>query len=76
MRFPGAADSEIGVVEDLPKEDVEIIVRILGKHYIEIQVAEHKIFKNKGQSIYMKTKFSNRYSEANAGSGEISVVQL
>ena len=39
-------------------------------------MAEHKIFKKQGVSIYMKTKFSNRYSEANAGSGEISVVQL
>ncbi len=76
MRFPGKPDCEVGTVKDLPKEDVEVISKILGKNYVQIRVAEHKIFKNEGVSIYMKTRFSNRYSEANAGSGEVSVVQL
>ena len=34
------------------------------------------MFKNPGTSIYVKTKLSSRYSEANAGSGEVAVIQL
>ena len=49
---------------------------ILGKEYVSIKVAEHSLFKNPGTSIYVKTKLSSRYSEANAGSGEVAVIQL
>ena len=76
MRFPGTADDKVGTAESLSEEEVAIISEILGKNYVEIRVAEHKLFKNHGASIYMKTKLSNRYSEANAGSGEVAVVQL
>ncbi len=43
---------------------------------MSIKVAEHSLFKNPGTSIYVKTKLSSRYSEANAGSGEVAVIQL
>ena len=36
----------------------------------------HNIFKNNGTSIYVKTQKSSKYSEANAGSGEVAVIQL
>ena len=48
---------------------------ILGKEYEEIKVLRHKLFRSWGFSIYLKTKFHN-YSEALAGSGEMSVVRL
>ncbi|MFR3386728.1 MAG: AAA family ATPase [Lachnospiraceae bacterium] len=43
---------------------------------MSIKVAEHSLFQNPGTSIYVKTKLSSRYSEANAGSGEVAVIQL
>lgn len=76
MRFPGQPDDKVGKVTELEKESREIISGILGKEYVSIKVAEHSIFKNPGTSIYVKTKISSRYSEANAGSGEVAVIQL
>lgn len=76
MRFPGAPDEKVGVVKELNDEMKKKISSILGKEYVSIKVAEHSLFKNPGTSIYVKTKLSSRYSEANAGSGEVAVIQL
>lgn len=76
MRFPGNKDSNVGKLEILTAETVEKIGRILNKEYTDIKVAEHKIYRNFGTSVYMKNKYEAGYSEANAGSGEVAVVQL
>lgn len=76
MRFPGAQDDKVGTVCELDDCLNSIIGDILGKEYVSIKVAEHSLFKNPGTSIYVKTKQSSRYSEANAGSGEVAVIQL
>ena len=65
-----------GFVKDFIDEMKKKISSILGKEYVSIKVAEHSLFKNPGTSIYVKTKLSSRYSEANAGSGEVAVIQL
>lgn len=76
MRFPGVEDSKMGKIEILSPRVVEIIGSILNKQYSDIRVAEHRLFKNFGTSVYIKNKYATGYSEANAGSGEIAVVQL
>lgn len=76
MRFPGLPDEKVGIVKEIGDEILQKISLVLGKEYISIKVAEHSLFKNPGTSIYVKTKHSSRYSEANAGSGEIAVIQL
>ena len=76
MRFKGVADDKMGKMEILSPIVVEIIGTILNKHYTDIRVAEHKLFKNYGTSVYIKNKYATGYSEANAGSGEVAVVQL
>lgn len=76
MRFPGVQDNKMGVVCELDNRLKGIISNILGKEYVSIKVAEHSLFRNPGTSVYVKTKQSSKYSEANAGSGEIAVIQL
>ena len=76
MRFPGTQDDKMGTVCELDNRLNKIIGTILGKEYTSIKVAEHSLFKNPGTSIYVKTKQFSRYSEANAGSGEVAVIQL
>lgn len=76
MRFPGLPDELVGKVCELEDEVKQKISFILAKQYVSIKVAEHSLFKNPGTSIYVKTKFSSKYSEANAGSGEVAVIQL
>lgn len=76
MRFKGVQDDKMGKMEVLSQDMVKIISDILNKKYDEIRVAEHRLFKNFGTSIYMKNMFATGYSEANAGSGEVAVVQL
>lgn len=76
MRFPGVQDDKMGTVCELDNSLNGIIGNILGKEYMSIKVAEHSLFKNPGTSIYVKTKQDSRYSEANAGSGEVAIIQL
>lgn len=76
MRFPGDKDDNVGKVKNLDKECIEIVSTILGKNYVDIKIAEHKLFRNPGTSIYVKTQMTSKYSEANAGSGEVAVIQL
>lgn len=61
----------------LSSDTVEKISDILGKKYVEIRVLDHRIYRNiEGTSVYLKTRTIDGYSEANAGSGEIAVVQM
>lgn len=76
MRFPGKKDEAVGTVTTLDKTTRDIIGEILGKNYADIKIAQHKIFRTDGTSIYVKTLISTNYSEANAGSGEVAVIQL
>lgn len=76
MRFPGQPDEKVGKVIELSENSRIIIGNILGKEYVNIKIAEHSLFKNTGTSIYVKTKMLSLYSEANAGSGEVAVIQL
>ena len=76
MRFKGLADDKMGKMEVLSPIVVEIIGSILNKQYTDIRVADHRLFKNYGTSVYIKNKYATGYSEANAGSGEVAVVQL
>lgn len=76
MRFRGVADDKMGKLEVLPPNVVGIIGSILNKQYVDIRVADHRLFKNFGTSVYIKNKHATGYSEANAGSGEVAVVQL
>lgn len=76
MKFPGLQDDKVGKVYELDGDSKKIISNILSKEYVSIKVAEHSIFQNPGTSIYVKTKISSQYSEANAGSGEVAVIQL
>ena len=76
MRFKGTQDNKVGNLEILSENTVKRIGKILNKEYTDIRVAEHKLYRNMGTSVYMKNKYEMGYSEANAGSGEIAVVQL
>lgn len=76
MRFPGLPDSQVGSMQVLKKDIVDKISWILGKEYESIKVAEHRLFKIWGTSIYLKMRTDSKYSEANAGSGEVAIIQL
>lgn len=76
MRFKGTQDDKVGKLEILSENIVKCIGEILNKEYTDIMVADHKLYRNTGTSVYMKNKYKMGYSEANAGSGEIAVVQL
>ena len=76
VRFRGPQANKVGTLQILSSDIVEKIGNILNKKYTEIRVAEHKLYKNSGTSVYIKTQYETGYSEANAGSGEIAVVQL
>jgi len=62
-------------LEKLPEEEIRTVSSILAKDYKEIKIIYHKMFHNWGYSILVKTDFHN-YSEAFAGSGEMSVIRL
>lgn len=60
-------------VDSLSQSELVWVNRILGKNYISAKVIEHNLFNNNGYSIIF-TNSDSSYSEAVAGSGEISVV--
>ena len=60
---------------NLNKEELVIISEILGKNYTSGKVLKHKLYHTWGFSILLKTKF-HEYTEAFAGSGEMSIVRL
>ncbi|MDR3596528.1 AAA family ATPase [Clostridium sp.] len=56
-------------------DELNEISKILGKIYLEGKVIRHRLFHTWGYSILLKNQYC-KYSEAFAGSGEISVVRL
>lgn len=62
-------------LEKLGEEELNEVSFILNKKYFEIKILLHKLFHNWGYSIRVKTDF-HKYSEAFAGSGEISIIRL
>lgn len=74
--MPGNRSYSLGKAECLDKKSTRIVSDILNKEYTEIRIADHRIYQMSGTSIYLKMKDSRGYSEANAGSGEIAVIQL
>jgi len=59
----------------LPIKELQMISYILGKNYSECRMIEHECFGQRGYSVLFKTP-DLTYSEAFAGSGEISVARL
>ena len=60
-------------LDTLSTTELDWVNKILGKNYISAQIVEHDLFNNAGYSIIF-TKSDSIYSEAVAGSGEVSVV--
>lgn len=63
-------------VKILSMEELDHVNTILGKVYTEVKVLKHNLFERNGVSVIMKQGSELNYSEANAGSGEVAVVQL
>lgn len=59
----------------LDKNQIDIINNILGKDYTKVEILEHRLFREWGTSIRLKSP-SLHYSEAYAGSGETAIVKL
>jgi len=60
-------------VEELTKEELSWVNKILGKNYLAAKIVEHDFYNNDGYSIIF-TNSDENYTEAVAGSGEVSVV--
>ncbi|QDO82423.1 AAA family ATPase [Shewanella psychropiezotolerans] len=60
-------------VDTLSETEINWVNKILGKNYVTAKIVEHDLFNNAGYSIIF-TQSNSSYSEAVAGSGEISVV--
>ncbi|MCG9704577.1 ATP-dependent nuclease [Photobacterium damselae] len=60
-------------IDNLTDEELKWTNQILGKHYISAKIVKHNFFNNDGYSIIF-TNNDDSYSEAVAGSGEVSVV--
>lgn len=60
-------------VELLNEKELDWVNKILGKNYISAKIVSHNLFNNLGYSIIFTNSISS-YSEAVAGSGEVSVV--
>ncbi|CAH7017488.1 ATPase_AAA_core domain-containing protein [Vibrio chagasii] len=60
-------------IDELTEKELNWTNRILGKHYVSAKIVTHNFFNNDGYSIIF-TNNDDEYSEAVAGSGEVSVV--
>ena len=56
-------------------DELEMISDILGRRYQAATLIEHNLYKQKGSSVLFQTT-DKKYSEAFAGSGELSVAKL
>ena len=69
-------NKDVTMIHTLNSNEIEVISKILQKEYTGGIIVEHSIFnQSKGLSIYFNNPNYN-YSEANAGSGEFSIVKL
>jgi len=62
-------------LQKLTSAELKAISIILGKEYVSGILIEHRLFKEWGYSIQLSND-AHKYSEAFAGSGEVSVVRL
>lgn len=60
-------------IDELTEKELKWTNRILGKQYVSAKIITHNFFNNDGYSIIF-TNNDDSYSEAVAGSGEVSVV--
>lgn len=60
-------------IDLLNEKEIIWVNKILGKNYTSAKIVEHNLFNNSGYSIIFTSSISS-YSEAVAGSGEVSVV--
>jgi predicted ATPase len=63
------------VAVTISQEEIEAVSFILGKNYSNIEILEHRFFKEWGFSVRFKNN-ELQYSEAFAGSGESAVIGL
>jgi energy-coupling factor transporter ATP-binding protein EcfA2 len=62
---------------ELTNEELDAVSFILGKHYLSARVMDHSLYGGaRGISVYFRNALGAGYSEAFAGSGEMSVVNL
>ena len=62
---------------ELTPEEIEAASRILGRNYDGAHILRHSLYpKNRGRDLSVIFKRGNEYSEAFAGSGEISAVSI
>jgi len=77
LKYPGNFTSNIYEKPiDLDKQYLDKVNYILGKNYKKIRILNHRLYGRWGTSVLLKSQYNLNYSEANAGSGEIAVVQL
>jgi predicted ATPase len=78
IRFRGCLDESMAKLTVLDESCRAQINYILGKKYEDIRVSvDHKLYRDViGTSVYVRTQDQDSYSEANAGSGEVAVIQL
>tara|TARA_B110000879_G_C11148980_1_gene503700 strand:+ start:112 stop:1974 length:1863 start_codon:yes stop_codon:yes gene_type:complete len=60
-------------IYSLTEEELDWVNNILNKNYLSAKIIKHTLFNNAGYSIMFQDQI-NQYSEAAAGSGEVSVV--
>ena len=54
---------------------VEAVSNVLGKHFIKIEIIQHRFYSSAGYSARLHLK-GREYSEAHAGSGEFAVIRM
>lgn len=77
IKMPGNRSFRLSEpLEQLTPSVIKKVESILGKEYSKIKVLDHRIYGVNGTSVLFSISDDKGYSEANAGSGEIAVVQL
>lgn len=72
--YPGGHHVYDNIIE-LDKKCINKINEILCKKYTSVKMVNHRIFEKWGTSVLVSTN-DIKYSEANAGSGEIAIIKL
>ncbi len=64
---------KVSSIKELGVEELKWVSKILGKEYVSAKILDHDLFNNKGRTVIFN-EANSQYSEAVAGSGEVSVV--
>lgn len=67
--------NKVNKLASVSSSELTEISNILGKNYKSATIVDHKFYKNSGVSVLFETE-GLEYSEAFAGSGEMSIVKL